>query len=184
MSRRRRTSNAAKSVPVTTPWYKRAWVVVTGLGVIVAAILMNGPTMLENLQKLPGTAKATWSQFMSWRGEDKAWTGIWSSSAEGYVDSADMNLSEVHLRLEITVTEGQLDGTIATKSICKAVPFSFILLEGTTSGQRADVRVFDIIGGKRREFAHLDLRRDGSVMVVAARTDYLSLFPKESRIAR
>lgn len=147
---------------------------------------MNGPTMLENLQKLPGLTESTWSQFKVWRAEDKEWTAVWSSSGEGYVDNADMKLSNVALQLDLTVTEDQVDGTVASRSICEAMPLvEFVLLEGTANGRRAEVRVYDFIAGSRREFAVLELRRGGDgVMTVLATKDHLGLFPEEARLAK
>ena len=104
------------------PWYKRVWVVVSATSVVVSAILLKGPTLLQNARILPAEVRQTASQFQSWAKDDAAWTGHWSSFPEGIVDMADMHLSNVDMQITIWASQGDIDGTIATKSICRSIP--------------------------------------------------------------
>ena len=112
-----------------TPWYKRVWVVVSATSVVVSAILIKGPALLQNGRVLPTEIHQTVSQFLSWTKDDASWTGHWSSFPEGVVDMADMQLSDVDMQITIWAKEGNIDGTIVTKSICESIPlFNYVLL--------------------------------------------------------
>ncbi|MDD9177063.1 hypothetical protein ERW49_18930 [Aliivibrio finisterrensis] len=168
-----------------TPWYKKLWVVVVGISAVVSTLLIQGPTMLQNARVLPKEIKKTSDQFHSWVKEDKEWTGHWSAFPEGTVDMADLNLSDVDLQITLRSTNGNIDGTIATKKICQDIPvFDFILLTGEVSGNIAKVVAWDIIGGHRKEFATLTLSREGYVMTVIPNTGFTSWFPTTAKIAR
>ncbi|MFD0928515.1 hypothetical protein ACFQ1T_01860 [Methylophilus glucosoxydans] len=89
------------------------------------------------------------------------------------------------MEIVIWATEGRIDGTIATKRLCKELPLlNYILLEGSVSGNSAEVVAWDLIGGHRVEFARLTLERDGQLMAVTPIAGNKGLFPIRSRIAR
>jgi hypothetical protein len=94
-------------------------VIVSGIGAVVAAILINGPQALHNSRLLPSEVSKTISQFRGWVKEDSDWTGKWTAHPESFADLTDMQLSDVDLEIVIWATEGQIDGTIATKRLCK-----------------------------------------------------------------
>ncbi|BCI77615.1 MULTISPECIES: hypothetical protein [Vibrio] len=167
------------------PWYKKVWVVAAATSALVSTILIQGPTMLQNARILPKEIKETSDQFQSWVKEDADWTGHWSSFPEGMVDMADLDLSDVDLEITIHATNGNIDGTIATKKICKSIPvFDFVLLRGKVNGNQAEVVAWDIIGGKKTDFASLTLVRDGYLMQVTPKEGMTSWFPTQARIAR
>lgn len=168
-----------------TPWYKRFWVIASGICAIVAAILVNGPEALRNSRVLPSEVSKTISQFRSWVKEDSEWTGKWTAHPEGFADLADMQLSDVDLEIVIWATEGRIDGTIATKRLCKELPmFNYILLEGSVFGNSAKVVAWDLVGGHRVDFARLTLERDGYLMAVTPIAGNKEWFPATARIAR
>lgn len=171
--------------PMKTPWYKRFWVIASGICAIVAAILANGPEALRNSRILPSEFSKTISQFRSWVKEDSEWTGKWIAHPEGFADLADMQLSDVDLEIVIWATEGRIDGTIATKRLCNELPmFNYILLEGSVFGNSAKVVAWDLVGGHRVEFARLTLERDGYLMAVTPTAGNKEWFPATARIAR
>ncbi|MFZ3004068.1 MAG: hypothetical protein WA071_27400 [Undibacterium umbellatum] len=163
---------------------KRTWIILTAAGTLLVAVLMQGPTILENSVKLPEEIESVWNKFSSWKGNDTEWTGIWSNAAEGFVDSADMKLSAIDLRFEIETSKGKLNGTVAARTICKIFPaWNFVLVSGNSSWNSASVEVFDFFAGKKQRLALLELERDGPVLTVRSIEDPGQLFPKESRLA-
>jgi len=162
----------------TVPWYKRAWVILSGVLAVVSAVFLSGPEALRNLRILPQEISTTISQFRSWVNEDEEWTGHWTAHPEIYADVADLQLSDVDMQITLWAKEGRLDGTIATKNICKSLPIvNYVFLEGSVSGDSARVKAWDTIGGHRVDFADLLLERDGHLMTVtptAGRTDWFS----------
>lgn len=167
------------------PWYKRVWFVVSATSVIVSAILLKGPNLLQNARILPAEIRQTASQFLSWAKDDADWTGHWSSFPEGIVNMADMHLSDVDMQITIWAKEGSIDGTIATKSICKSIPvLNHVLLRGEVSGTTADVIAWDIVQGHKTDFAQLRLARDGHVITVTPLTGRKEWFPATARLGK
>lgn len=151
--------------PDAVPWYKRTWVVLT----FVATILAGAATWLQQVRALPTEIEKTWGQFASWYYEDAAWSGLWSSFPEGHVDMEDMKLSNTDLNIVLQAGNGKLGGAISAKKICQAIPlFDFVLVEGEVKagGKNASILLYDMIGGSRKNFARLELQREGVVMTV------------------
>lgn len=166
------------------PWYKRAWFLISTTTVVVSAILLKGPTLLQNARILPSEFRETMQQFTAWAKEDSEWSGRWSSFPEGYVDMADMDLSDVDMQITIWANQGYIDGTIATKKVCQSIPFvNYVLLRGKVSGNTAVVTAWDIIQGHKRDFAELKLVRDGVIMTVTPISGRKEWFPDIARIA-
>src|SRR3546814_15367641 len=110
--------------------------------------------MLQNARIIPKEVRETATQYQSWVKEDSEWTGHWSASPEGLADIADMQLSTVDMQITIWASQGEIDGTIATKEICKAIPvFNYVLLRGEVFGNTATVTAWDIVLGHKTEFA-------------------------------
>lgn len=125
-------------------------------------------------------------QFSSWYFQDDAWSGRWINNPEGYVDAEDMDLSKEPIAIDMKVTDGVIDGTIATRQICAAIPFfDFLLIRGNVSATRTSARVivWDIFEGHRRDVAALDLKREAGVMIVVPKEGAVDLFPLRSRVA-
>lgn len=167
------------------PWYKRLWIIISATTIVLASIILNAPTLLKNARDLPKEMRETERQYLSWLKEDTAWTGHWSSFPEGIVDMQDMNLSDTDIQITIWASEGNINGTIATKSICESIPvLSFILIRGEVYGDTAIIIVWDIIDGYKTDFAELKLVRDRNVITVTPITDPRSWFPSVARIGK
>ena len=169
----------------TVPWYKRAWVLISGTAVVVAAVLLNAPQMLQNARILPKEVGETTAQFRSWLNEDSEWTGNWSAHPEAYADLADMRLSDVDMQITIWASQGEIDGTIATREICKSIPvLNYVLLRGEVFGNTAHVIAWDIVQGHKQDFAELRLVRDDNVITVTPTNGMKDWFPSIARLAR
>lgn len=172
--------------PPSVPIWKQRWLWVVGSVGALALLLTNINSILQNARALPGEVRKTSDQFYEWYGEYEAWRGHWTSNPEGLVDAAELNLSNEDFRLNIDETRGgSIVGWIETRGICDKVPvFQELLVDGSiASASRANVQVFGFIGGHRRPFASLALRRDGNVMTVIPEDDSSGIFAKETRIA-
>ena len=170
---RKRRQPSAKPVPpsdlqVTVPWYRRVWFLITLVGAGLYGLLANSPMMLSNAEKLPAEFERVSGKFLSWYYEDQAWEGLWSANPEGYVDSVEMKLSAVDIKLHLLSEHGKIGGEISMKSICRVVPmFDYLLLEGKVSGDIATITAFDFIGGERKNFFRFSAKRDGVVITVS-----------------
>ena len=126
------------------------------------------------------------NDFYSWLYQEKAWTGLFNNFPEGYVDMASMNLSDTSLQLVIIVNDGNVDGVIADKKLCKVgFPHGYKLLKGDIGvfGNTANVQAFDFEAGFLREYAELKIKREGIVLEVEAREGSNWLLPHPVRIA-
>ncbi len=172
MARKRRQPSAKPVTPsqlqVTVPWYRRVWFLITLVGAGLYGLIANGPMMLSNAEKLPAEFERVSGKFLSWYYEDQAWEGLWSANPEGYVDSVEMKLSAVDIKLHLLSEHGKIGGEISMKSICRVVPmFDYLLLEGKVSGDLATITAFDFIGGERKNFFRFSAKRDGVVITVS-----------------
>lgn len=172
MARKRRQPSArpvtSSDLQVTLPWYRRVWFLITLVGAGLYGLLANGPMLLSNAEKLPSEFERVSGKFLSWYYEDQAWAGLWSANPEGYVDSVEMKLSDVDIKLHLLTEHGRIGGEISMKSICRVVPmFDYLLLEGKISGDIATITAFDFIGGERKNFFRFSAKRDGVVITVA-----------------
>lgn len=153
---------------VKLPWYRHAWFVITLIGAGLYGVLANGPMLLSNAEKLPSEFERVSGKFLSWYYEDQAWEGLWSANPEGYVDSVDMHLSDVDIKLHLLAEHGNIGGEISMKSICRVIPmFDYLLLEGKLSGDTATITAFDFIGGERKNFFRFFAKRDGVVVTIS-----------------
>lgn len=174
------------STPPTIPFWKKTWVWFVGSVAALALLLANINSILANVRELPGEVRKTSDQFFDWYGDYPAWRGHWTNFPEGFVDIDQMNLSEDDFRIDIDeTTQGQIVGSIETKGICDKTPIhERLLIDGTISSARtAKISVFEFVGGYRRDFASLNLRRDGIIMTVTPDEDPGAIFAKEARIA-
>lgn len=188
MPKKRRPPSAkppasSSGVPIGTPWYRRAWFLLSLVGAGLYGLLANGPTLLSNAEKLPAEVERVSGRFLSWYYEDQAWEGLWSANPEGYVDTEDMKLSDVDVKLHLLAEHGQIGGEIATKSICRAIPmFDYLLLEGKVSGDTASITAFDFVGGERKNFFRFTAKRDGVVITVSLKEGAQDWLPASARI--
>lgn len=166
-----------------TPWYRRVWFLLSLVGAGLYGLLANGPTLLSNAEKLPTEFERVSGRFLSWYYEDPAWEGLWSAHPEGYVDTEDMKLSDVDVKLHLLVAHGRIGGEIATKSICRVIPmFDYLLLEGNISGDTATITAFDFIGGERKNFFRFTAKRDGVVITISLKEGAQEWLPASARI--
>ncbi len=186
--RRREASTAAPQpspeTPPKQPWYKNLWLGASTTGGVAFALGLNGPTILQNMRKIPEEVSVTTNQYLSWVKEDEHWGGHWSTFPEGIVNMEDMNLSKnTDFTVSLTAKNGDIGGEISTGEICRVVPhFDFLLLRRKVNGTTARVTVWDIIGGKTVEFGEIDLVRDADVITVRPLSGNTSWFPNGARI--
>lgn len=153
------------------------------VGAGLYGLILNGPALLSNAEKLPAEFERVSGRFLSWYKEDQAWEGLWSASPEGYVDAEDMKLSDVDVKLHILAEHGRIGGEIATKSICRTIPMlDYLLLDGKVSGDIATITAYDFIGGKRKDFFQFTAKRDGVVITVALKEGGQEWLPASARI--
>lgn len=188
MSKRKWNSKNELPQKTTQPkliWYKRMWVVVVAVGSAAFTLGLQGPTLLQNMRKIPGELEKTWDQYMAWLKDDAAWAGDWSTFPEGIVNTSDMRLSEgIDLKITLQAKGGKISGMIASSKICAKAPFNFLLLRGTVSGNVASVEVWDIVEGHSWVFEHLKLVREGVILTVHPALGEFSWFPQEARLGK
>lgn len=148
-------------------------------------MLLNAPQVLQNSRILPNEVRETVAQYRSWVKEDSEWTGYWSANPEGLMDIAEMKLSNVDMQIKIEASQGEIDGTIVTKEICKEIPmFNYVLLHGEVFGNTANVTAWDMVQGHEVNFAQLKLVRDGDVITVTPTAGRKEWFPSKARLGR
>lgn len=176
----------APQAPNRWQWITRPWAVTVAVCAAVGAFLLNINPILSNVRQLPSEVQKTSDQFSSWYYQDDAWSGYWINNPEGYVDAEDMKLSREKMAIDIKVTNGVIDGTIATPQICASIPFfDYLLVRGNVNATRTSARVivWDVFMGQKQDVAALELKRDGAVLSVVPKEGVVRLFPK-ARIAR
>lgn len=162
---------------------KDGFTAITAIISFVAAVL--GLLVLYANNK--GAFSEIKDDFYTWIYERDAWTGLFNNFPEGYVDMASMNLSDTDLQLVIAVNGGRIDGVIADKKLCKiGFPNGYKLLKGNIGffGNTADVQAFDFEQGFIREYAKLEINREGVVLEVKAEKGSEWLLPQPIRIAQ
>jgi hypothetical protein len=172
---------------VRTPsarWHQTLWAKLSAAVAAVGMVVINLPAFLDGAEKSPAAFERVINKFQSWYYEDAEWSGLWSAGAEGYVDSAEMDLSAVDLKIHLMVENGHVGGELSGSSICKSVPFlDYLLLDGEISWGRAVVTAFDYVDGKRQDFFRFTAKREGAVLIVTAENPKAGWIPAESRIA-
>lgn len=167
----------------------RAQAIGAALVTSLAWFLLNGVTALQNAEQLPDAYTKTRDSILSRYYDDSSWTGVWSSNPEGYVDSEDVQLSDVDVYLELHTGQGNVDGTIATHKLCTRLPFATngILFKGKVSGNGVQGIAYDYIGGKEVQLASIKIHRDSndsSILLVNVGNDALESLPLKARIRR
>lgn len=155
------------------------------VGAIASAVVLNPTNFFAGLRAIPGEIHKTTDQFWGWYHDDSAWNRRWTNNPEGYVDAPDMKLSAEDMVIDLTVKNGEIEGTISTKPICGATPFNdFFPVRGDVSGSKsATIIVWNTFQGHDADIAKLELKRDGVVMTVVPKEGTVRLFPKEARLA-
>ncbi|WP_455007873.1 hypothetical protein [Neisseria sicca] len=99
-----------------------------------------------------------------------------------------MELSDVDMKIILYAKRGEIGGSIYTKEICSSFPsLGFLQFSGdvTLTGNRADeVVVWDIVGGKIREFAKINIERDKDVITIKPISGNVGLFPENARLGK
>lgn len=172
---------------IEKPWWKSTWLKVTAGVAALALLLTNVISILSSSRALPAEVQKTSDQFFNWYGDYAAWKGYWTNLPEGFVDMEEMNLSKEDFRLTIDETKGGfITGTIETRGVCDKVPyFDQFLVDGSISSSvKAEIEIFEFVGGYRRNFAKVKLKRNDYIMRVIPLDDPAGIFAKETRIAR
>jgi len=172
---------------IEKPWWRSTWLKVTAGIAAIAILLANVISILSSARALPTEVQKTSDQFFNWYGEYAAWEGYWTNFPEGIVDIEQMTLSKQDFRLNIEHTKGGfISGTVEAGSICEKIPyFDQLLVDGSiSSASRAEIEIFDYVGGYRRNFARIQIKRDDYIMVITPLDDPIGIFVNETRIAR
>jgi hypothetical protein len=131
MAKSGRASKKAKPTQVSAlppashpnPIWKQRWLWLLGAIAALALLLTNINSILRNVRNLPGEWRQTSDQFFKWYGEYDAWKGQWTNNPEGFVDAAELRLSDEDFRINIDESsDGNIGGTIETKGICEKTP--------------------------------------------------------------
>lgn len=192
--RRRNEIRAKNDLPSEKKsWRNTAVTRVQALGAALVAllawILLNGVTALQNAEQLPDAFVKTRDSILTRYYDDSSWTGVWSSNPEGYVDSEDFILSNIDVHVQLQTGQGKVDGMIATHKLCTKLPFAMdgVLFRGEVSGDKVQGVAYDYIGGKEIQLALITIERDShnpSILTVHAADDVLESIPLEARIRR
>lgn len=177
---------------------KGVWTATAVITSAIGYLLLNGPVMLSNAEKLPSALESTRNKVSGWYYEDAQWTGRWSATPASDPESCcsvnqddvpEENLSDIDVRLEIEVKNGEIIGTIATKKACAEAPGVFVIfatgsVSGFKPGKKAEILASIVIGGRTNHIAKLTLQRKGHTMVVTPKEEFVDWFPKTAKIAR
>lgn len=117
----------------------------------------------------------------------EAWTGVFDKYPEGLVDMASLGIStDVDAALELDVVEGnRLDGRIWWLGSCSfGGPYSGLLIDGriNAGGSSAEVTIWELVGGYRKDLAHGVLEINGIMITFGNFPQNLGL--NGSRIAK
>lgn len=173
--------------PKRWQWLAKPWAMVVAVVAAVGAFLLNINPILTNVRQLPSEVGKTNDQFVGWLYQDKAWEGYWrSETVEG--DAVQAISPDGRMGLDLMeVTDGAIDGTIATPQTCDLIPaFDFFLVSGKVRpfGRTARVTIWDGVLGKKVQFAELELTRNGTSMSVRPLGGKSDLFPATISISR
>lgn len=170
------------------PWYKTSWKVIVFISTVFIAIISQSPMLLQNVRNLPEEIDTTWEAFLSWLKEDEEWNGYYSSFPEGIINIEDMKLSDVDMKIIINASRGEIGGSIYTKEICSSFPsLGFLQLSGIvtiTGNSINDVVVWDVVDGKVREFAKINIVKDKDIITIKPTSGNVGLFPKNARLGK
>ena len=93
---------------------------------------------------------------------DQDYTGMWTSSVEGWVDATDEELNSSTasggpLSLRMRVYNGRVEGEIESAGLSEIYVYSAILLEGEKRDNGIDLLAYDYVGGKKTNLALMRL---------------------------
>jgi len=168
-------------------WDSRAaWAgVFAVLGAVIAFILTQGVTSLQNARKLPSEISETYNALMSWYYDDQAWTGTWSSREEGNIEDYDQ--SDLPLKLDVATVAGKVAGEMFNRRVCDLNPMlPPILVEGEIHRGTLVAWAYAFVGGKKTTLFSFKATKSENepVIALAPVSDPLELMPPSSRLVR
>jgi hypothetical protein len=186
--RKRQRVVAAPSAPAVggddKPWYKKAWPWVTGLAIVTSWVLLNGVSALSNAEKLPSAASRLYNRVSTWYHVDQEWTGKWTN--EGDIDARYQ--PDIYIDLDLLVLDRSVQGKIGSGQQRDAIPYEYVLVEGSVRGDTLDILAFDYFHGIPKRIATFKITRIGSdtsdQIKVVTTWQAQPWFPKETTLWR
>lgn len=116
----------------------------------------------------------------AWARDDARYVGSWTNDATGELldDARLTSVPEEIVWLTLHSDRGTLSGSIHSGQLCKHLPWNYVLFEGTNGIFGASGRAFDVIAGKRAEFANFDLKLNSDGTLRMTPKTHTSLFPQ------
>ncbi len=178
MSERRRISWGALAVAAS------GWVVSVLLGLLelpakINSFIEEGPKAKESV--------------VDWLLLDQNYTGMWTSSLEGWVDATDQELtlatsSGGPISLRMRVYNGRVEGEIESAGLAEVYVYSAILLEGEKRGDGIDLLAYDYVAGKKTNLALMRLTLEDRENRLPLRLETIKqggpFFPEQARLYR
>lgn len=129
------------------------WIVSAFLG------LLELPAKINSFIDEAPKAKAS---VVDWLLLDQNFTGMWTSSVEGWVDATAQELDDASasagpVSLRLRVYNGQAEGEIESEGLREISVYSAILLEGSKRDGGIDLIAYDYVGGQKTAIAQMRL---------------------------
>ncbi|CAH0338925.1 hypothetical protein [Rhizobium sp. CECT 9324] len=129
------------------------WIVSVFLG------LLELPAKINSFTSEAPKAKES---VADWLLLDQDYTGMWTSSLEGWVDATDQELNSSTdsggpVSLRMRVYNGRVEGEIESTGLSEIYVYSAILIEGEKRDNGIDLLAYDYVGGKKTNLALMRL---------------------------
>jgi hypothetical protein len=175
--RQREEAERNRQKPQHEKWYRKHWYVIAGLAGVLGWVLKDGADALDKASTLPTKLKAVKSQVLSWHYNDGSWNGWWTTSTEGLVDSGDVKVSQIRARLSLSAVQGKVHGEFSSETVCTIAPLiGVLMLDGDIHGNVLHGIAYQIVGGKRENFATFSVTPTKDGLTVLPMQDPLGLF--------
>ncbi|GEM_PF-6679396 len=165
-------------------------VAVSGWLVSVFLGLLELPTKINSFISDVPKAKES---VADWLLLDQKYTGMWTSSTEGWVDATDQELNSSKdsggpVSLRMRVYNGRVEGEIESAGLSEIYVYSAILLEGEKRDTGIDLLAYDYVGGKKTNLALMRLTLNDEDERLPLRLETIKqggpLFPEKARLYR
>ncbi|MDP1547251.1 MAG: hypothetical protein Q8L87_14655 [Anaerolineales bacterium] len=137
--------------------------------IAIVALVSTLLTLLKIYASDEETFKRYADRVVAWHYKTHMWNGYFSSSFEGMVNIAELNLSDSTMQLALQTSGNTIDGGMSEKKLCGIYPpQDFKLVRGAIAhfGNSADIQIFDIVQGYTKIYAEFTLRHDDLVLEV------------------
>lgn len=177
--RQRENAERNEKKPKKEEWYRKYWYIPAGLASMLTWVVTNGVDALDNVSTLPAKFETVKNQAISWRYNDEGWTGWWTTSTEGLVDSGDVTVSPIRAQLSLSVTQGKAHGEFSSDAVCSIAPMlGVLMLDGEINGDILHGIAYQFVGGKRENFATFTVTPTKNGVTIIPLQDPLGLIGK------